>query len=280
LRFFGWRDGETPHPHPPTKRRAGFFFSASLFTQRASPASEQLSSTRLAVEARQKTKGLTMSAIGSGGNYISDGDIMAWLANEQDRIYGDLSKSMDLSDKRAEFTDKLNNIKADLETANKSHDFSKVDGELQDFMRTYGSDPEFQGLCDGLKDMASQIHSGCQAQQDYADKQAQYSTDVANYKVALGKVLTFTASAADYALIEKGVPQAPTAPGPQVYDDGQMQSWDTLISGKTDVSGKNDQLTMIHIQELKATLDQSAQLGSTFISSGDKTNSAIINNIA
>jgi len=157
---------------------------------------------------------------------------------------------------------------------------SKVDGELQDLMGTYGSDPEFQELCDGLKDMASQIHSGCQAQQDYADKQAQYSTDAENYKEAWGRVLTFTASAADYALIEKGVPQAPTAPGPQVYDDGQMQSWDTLISDKTDVTGKNDQLTMIHIQELKATLDQSSQLGSTFISSGDKTSSAIINNIA
>ena len=41
-----------------------------------------------------------MSAV--GGNYISDGQIMAWLANQQDRIYGDLKESMDLAETRAE----------------------------------------------------------------------------------------------------------------------------------------------------------------------------------
>jgi hypothetical protein len=271
-----------PRTHTPRQNVARDFFGALTFhaTRPTRVRTALKHATRS--EPRQRTKGLTMSAIGGGGNYISDGQIMSWLATEQNRIYSDLNESMDLSDKRAEFTDKLNNIKADLETANKSHDhdFSKVDGELQDLMGKYGSDPEFQGLCDGLKDMASQIHSGCQAQHDYADQQAQHSTDKANYEAAFIRVVTQTASAADKALVEKGYPQAPTEPPPQVYDDGQMQSWDTLISGKTDVTGKNDQLTMIHIQELKATLDQSSQLGSTFISSGDKTSSAIINNIA
>jgi len=205
---------------------------------------------------------------------------MSWLATEQNRIYGDLEQSMDLSDKRAEFTDDLNNIKADLETANKSHDFSKVDGELHGFMTKYGSDPDFQKLCDGLQGMADQIHTDYQPHLDYAGKVTQYQADLATYSASLERVMTFTASAADYALVANGAPQMPAAPAQQGYADDQMQSWNTLIGDKTDVTSKNDQLTMIHIQELKATLDQGAQLGSTFISSGDKTSSAIINNIA
>jgi hypothetical protein len=80
--------------------------------------------------------------------------------------------------------------------------------------------------------------------------------------------------------VKGGPPKEPPTLGPQGYDENTMKDWATQIDGKTDVAGKNDQLTMIHIQELKATLDQGSQLASTFISSGDKTQSAIINNIA
>jgi hypothetical protein len=223
-----------------------------------------------------------MSTVGGGGNYISDGSIMAWLATQQDRIYGDLRDSMDLSEKRADFTDALNDIKAELETANKSqdHDFSKADQDLQAFMEKYGSDPDFSATCGELQTMANQIHTDCQSRQDYGQQVEKFKTDMTNYNLALGKVATGNGSQADFDLLAKGVPHVPVNPGPQSYSDDQMKTWDTLISGKTDVASKNDQLTMIHIQELKATLDQGAQLGSTFISSGDKTSSAIINNIA
>src|SRR5258706_9813937 len=105
-----------------------------------------------------------MSAVsGGGGNYISDGQIMAWLANQQDRIYGDLEKSMDLSDKRAEFTGDLTKIKADLQHANEHNDFKQVDGELQAFKEKYGSDPDFAKACADLDGMITQIHGDCQA---------------------------------------------------------------------------------------------------------------------
>ena len=221
-----------------------------------------------------------MSAIGGGGNYISDGDIMAWLALQQNRIYEDLSSSMDLSEQRAHFTDSLNNIKADLEAANKSGKFGKVDGELQDFMTKCGSDPQFQDLCSGLKDMASQIHSDYQVRADYPGKVVQYRKDEQAYDAAQGRQSVGVATPEDLERLARGRPQPPTELPAQGYKDDQLQSWESLIDGKSDVLNKNDQLTMIHIQELKATLDQGAQLGSSFISSGDKTSSAIINNIA
>ena len=222
-----------------------------------------------------------MSAVGGGGNYISDGAIMSWLATEQNRIYGDLEQSMDLSDKRAKFADDLNNIKAELQQANDSKNFTRVDADLHELMKTYGSDPELGDLCQGLQGMADKIHTDLQAQTTWD------TTHAANAAAAQTYTQSSTASAKSlgvYNSTTSGKGQLlspPEGPRPeQHYSDDDMKSWQDLIGGKLDVSGKNDQLTMIHIQELKATLDQGAQLGSTFISSGDKTSSAIINNIA
>jgi hypothetical protein len=222
-----------------------------------------------------------MSAIGGGGHYISDGAIMTWLAKEQDRIYGELDQSMDLSDKRAKFSDDLNNIKAELQQANDSKNFTKVDADLQNFMKTYGSDPELGDYCKGLQGMFDRIHTDLQAQTTWDTTQAANADMASRYTQSSG---AHAKSLGVYNSTATGKGQLfspPEGPRPeQHYSDDDMKSWQDLISGKTDVTGKNDQLTMIHIQELKATLDQSSQLGSTFISSGDKTSSAIINNIA
>lgn len=225
-----------------------------------------------------------MSAVNGGGNYISDGAIMAWLANQQDRIYADLSESIDLSEERAGFTDELNNIKAHLQEANdsKDHDFGKVDAELQAFMEKYGSDPKFATLCEGIDDIAARVHQDYTGHKDYAEAHAQYVSGHQAYLQQMTQ-LTLTphalANAANNGTMPVD-PEKPVDPGVQTYSADQMKSWDGLISGKGDIANKNDQLTMIHIQELKATLDQGSQFASTFISSGDKTSSAIINNIA
>jgi hypothetical protein len=236
-------------------------------------------------ERRQKEEVESMSTVsGSGGNYISDEQIMAWLAKQQDDIYGDLKGSMKLSEDRAKFTDELNNIKAHLHEANDSpgHDFNKVNEELQTFIGTYGSDPDFAELCKGLDDIATHVQSDCNAQTKYAAEMANYQS-LFDARSAQESSLRLDPAAFMLAVVSNTliqVPKKPDEPAVQQYTEAQMKTWDELIGSKTDVSSKNDQLTMIHIQELKATLDQGAQLASTFISSGDKTSSAIINNIA
>jgi hypothetical protein len=222
-----------------------------------------------------------MSAVsGGGGNYISDGAIMAWLAEQQDRIYGDLKGSMDLAETRAKFADELNDIKAGLAEANRNHDFSKVDGQLQAFMDKYADDPNFAETCEGLKGFAGQIHSDYKGVQDYAVANAKYQTELSEYQATAAKAQSGDMEAV--IALANHQAQPPKAPDEPVrfYTKDNIDEWTNQISDKLDVSGKNDQLTMIHIQELKATLDQGAQLGSTFISSGDKTSSSIINNIA
>jgi hypothetical protein len=224
-----------------------------------------------------------MSAVG-GSNYISDGSIMAWLALQQDRIYGDLRKSMDLSETRADFTNELNTIKSHLQEANasKDHDFAKVDAELQAFMAKYGSEPNFAELCEGIDDLAARIHNDYEGHKNYVAAHAVYEVKNMAYLEQQAAIKHNSGAALQLATSGKllSEPKEPVDPGVPTYTEEQIKRWDQLIGDKTDGASKNDQLTMIHIQELKATLDQGSQLASTFISSGDKTSTSIINNIA
>jgi len=217
-----------------------------------------------------------MSAVSGGGNYISDAAIMEWLAIQQDGIYEDLRASMDLAETRADFNDELTTIKAQLADANEQKDFAKVDGELQALMDKYGSDPEFADTCAALADMAQKIHGDHEGAKDYDVKYAQYEKDLAAYDK---KVAEMSRTTLNNSAVKLHKPEPPPEPI-RSYSKESIEKWTKLIDDKVQTSGKNDQLTMIHIQELKATLDQGSQLASTFISSGDKTSSSIIGNIA
>jgi hypothetical protein len=210
-----------------------------------------------------------MSAV--GGNYISDGAIMAWLANQQDRIYGDLKNSMDLAERRADFQSALTNVKSQLANASNTQDFSAVDKELQDLMATYGSDPEFAEACAELKPMADRIHA------DHTYKTEVYPEARDKYDAAVVKAAT-SIVAGDTNLSNTVVTVAKPTDPISSYSKEDLDAWTNTVGGQIDNAGRNDQLTMIHIQELKATLDQGSQLASTFISSGDKTTSSILNN--
>lgn len=240
-----------------------------------------------------------MSAVSGGGNYISDSQVMEWLAVQQDRIYGELGENMTDADDRKDFVAELGKIKADLHGAKSNDAIKELDQELQAFMSKYGSDPRFAEEMEGLDGIASRVN---------ADAKAVTVPEPEPLPDAHGSVNAADGTPVTAAADAKGGhgagPPNLTAPpgthweenaGPHgegrfVRDEGpapfagyskdDLDTWDGLISTKTDHASKNDQLTMIHIQELRSTLDQGSQLASSFISSGDKTSSAIIGNIA
>jgi hypothetical protein len=263
----------------PRRRTPPPLFAARHFSRNAPRPRPNSPHARELAVSRAPRRGSAMSAIGGSGNYISDSQIMVWLANQQDRIYGDLKVTMDLSEKRADFSEALTKIKAHLGEANRNKDFGTVDAELQALKETYGSDPNFAETLESLQVMTDKIHTDYENVKNHDLLVADYKKQLLAYTQAVGN---------DPYRVASGLPslldglKEPTAPGALVksYDEKQIDDWNTSIDGKLDHSSKNDQLTMIHIQELKATLDQGAQLGSSFISSGDKTSSAIINNIA
>jgi hypothetical protein len=225
-----------------------------------------------------------MSAGSVGSNYISDGAIMAWLATQQDRVYGDLKDAMDLSQKRADLATALNTIKADLQEAGQTNDFTKVDAELQDVFNTYGDDPELAKLLQGINTLTDKIHADVQwATEGYPAAKAEYDAAVAGTGTGDNEETSrngeHTSSTAAASSGSAGDPEPPEAQYREHTAD-QVKGWLDDVTGCIDVSGKNDQLTMIHIQQLKSTIDQGAQLGSTFIAGSDKSLSSIINNIA
>jgi hypothetical protein len=212
-----------------------------------------------------------MASVSGGGNYMSDGAIMEWLATQQDRLYGDLRDSMRTSEARAAFADELTEIKAGLHRANQTHDFKQVDEQMQQFLETYGSDPAFAETCEGLKEMFGRIHDDTEGRLGKERAAELLKPDGGGDEpVAVGEANAKRYQGYQFALSLSS----------QGYTDGELQDWDKLIDGKLDVAGKNDQMNMIHIQQLKATIDQGSQFGSQYIASGDKTSSSIINNIA
>jgi hypothetical protein len=217
-----------------------------------------------------------MASVSGGANYMSDGAIMAWLETQQDRLYGDLRDSMRSSEARAQFADELNDIKAALHAANSNpeHDFTKVDEQLQAFMQTYAEDPEFAELCGGLQELVNRIHDDTSAQLEHARKQQAYTEVLATAAAQVHDAGSWNV----YHHLRDSL-KVDDIPA-QTYSDDALKTWDELIGGKLDVANKNDQLTMIHIQQLKATIDQGSQFGSQYIASGDKTSNSIINNIA
>jgi hypothetical protein len=230
-----------------------------------------------------------MSAVSGGGNYISDSQVMAWLAEQQNRIYGELGENMDLADDRADFVEALSKIKSDLHGAKSNEGIKKVDEELQAFITKYGSDPRFAEDMAGLDDIAARVNADAKATvappppplspEDKANpgSSAQSPTPGVKGGNLQAPPGTHYAGTGPHGEIRWEHDTTKTFTG---YSDDDLKAWDDLIGSKTDHANKNDQLTMIHIQELRSTLDQGSQLASSFISSGDKTSSAIINNIA
>ncbi|HVY30980.1 MAG TPA: hypothetical protein VHB79_30685 [Polyangiaceae bacterium] len=220
-----------------------------------------------------------MSAVSSGGNYISDSQILSWLAEQQDRIYGELGENMDGADDRSDFVERLSKIKSDLHGAKSPDALKGVDAELQKFVEDYGSDPRFTSLMDGLDGIASKVHQDAQVHPDRPNDLTPANQFYKNNPSAKAPV-----NFRDPGFVDPTKPRdhdkPPAEPAFAGYSDDDLRVWDDLIGSKVDHANKNDQLTMIHIQELRSTLDQGSQLASSFISSGDKTSSSIINNIA
>jgi hypothetical protein len=120
--------------------------------------------------------------------------------------------------------------------------------------------------------MAEVIHK------DWQYKSVDYPAVKADYDAKVAETNARVASAGPGALqnssIEAQIPAEPR----HAYTDEGLKRWTDMLDGQIDNSGRNDQLTMISIQELKATIDQGSQLASTLISSSDKTSSSILNN--
>jgi hypothetical protein len=205
-------------------------------------------------------------SVGVGGNYQSPEAILAFTALQQDRMYGDLKDAMALATTRGEMTSDLADIKSHLEFANRNHDFAQVDAELQAFVEKYGEVREFAEIIDTVSAIADNVHGrwtevvqlNAEAQSNYASMHGRWVAEG-----CLGPE-----------------PQPPGPPKLGEYKPETIKNWLDSMTDKIDASGTNDQLTMISIQQLNTSINQSSETASTIMDSRSDTLSSIINNIA
>jgi hypothetical protein len=206
-----------------------------------------------------------MSAV--GGNYMSDGAIMAWVAGQQNRLYGDLKTTMAVQEQRAQMTSDLADIKKNLEVANRhSEQFPEVYKEMQAFVEKYGDEPDFDELVGTVQEIAKKVEiklSGNAAPAVAAGNNGSLFTK--------GIVVAASPLAKPGTSVEVPKPSAN-------FSDETIKGWMDAIDKKLDASGMNEQLGMIKINEIKSTIDQGTQMASQLIKSGNDSMNLILNN--
>jgi hypothetical protein len=206
-----------------------------------------------------------MSAV--GGNYMSDGAIMAWVASQQNRLYGDLKSTMDLQERRAQMTGDLADIKKNIEIANRHPEkFPEAYREMQAFVDQYGDVPEFDELVATVREIMASVEK----------KLPGNLSAVA--PGGSGSSLTKGTSDLGSLLVKPGAALPVVEKTDDRFADETIEDWMDTIDKKLDASGTNEQLGMIKINEIKSTIDQGTQMASQLIKSGNDSTNLILNN--
>lgn len=200
-----------------------------------------------------------MSNIGS--SYMSDAAILAWVNAQQNRLYDDLKATMSSQEERARMASDLADLKKDFEMATRdTTKFPAVSAKMEDFIERYGDNPDFAELVETVSEIKTAI-------------------DVRIAKGPLPEHQTTT----NRGVSTTATQQSGTSSSPPKYESFSKESiasWLDAIDKKLDASGTNEQLGMIHINEVKSTIDQGTQVASQLIKSSNDSLSAVINNIA
>lgn len=189
-----------------------------------------------------------MSAVSGGGNYVSDSAILAWVENCQNSQYGQLRNAMDFESTRAEMIQDVAVLRKEAQAATKGMDgILEFDEHCREFQEKYGSIPEFSQIAKEVADFGAKV-----------------------------------ASKAD----QKHNPQFVSSPVGELlvpienFNEGEVKTFTDNLQSFTDAANHNEQLAMIRVNEIKSTIDHSADLASQLIKTSNDTSNRAINNIA
>lgn len=189
-----------------------------------------------------------MSAVNSGGNYVSDSAILAWVESCQDSQYGQLRNAMDFESTRAEMIRDVAVLRKEAQAATKGMDgVLDFDRHCREFQEKYGSIPEFSEITKEVAEFATKV-----------------------------------ASKADQKLHPRFLPSPlETMVAPiENFNEGEVKTFTDNLQSLTDAANHNEQLAMIRVNEIKSTIDHSADLASQLIKTSNDTSNRAINNIA
>jgi hypothetical protein len=198
----------------------------------------------------------------TSSNYVSDSAILAWVQIQQERQYGQLGATMDFETMRGEMATDAANIKQDMLKASKDPNaIPALNDEIKAFQDKYGDIPEFADVTAQVAEYAETVSGKADEMATLSDRQAEYDA-----KPVPGE------GEAD----ARG--NRPEAPGALNNDD--VKAWADTLDKIVDSSNQNEQLGMIHINEIKSTIDHTAEVASQLIKSSNDTTKFTINNFA
>jgi len=198
-----------------------------------------------------------MSISASGSNYISNANYDDWLQSKLEDAYGEIRQGMDVSGHRTDATKALNTIKNELlQMKTNGKDASEVTAAIHQAIEEFGE--EFPDVKKALGEFA-----------DSLDQRAKAAIDASNLPT------TEFDSSNDTVRV---VP--PThIPEPVKLSDKEIDDITNSIKDTVDGFGKDDQLGLIHLNQLNSRINQTENLFSSLSDSRNKTIDAIINRI-
>jgi len=213
-----------------------------------------------------------MSSVSGGGNYISDGALLAWATTQQNRLYGDLQDTMHQQELQGQMSSDLADLKLHLQgLAKHPENMKQVEAEAQKFLQTYGSNPQFDEITATVAEIDKSLVAHIPA-----DKPTQPGGSTAYTTGAHGPVPVYQQSAGPHGASHV----TPANTKPASITEGQIKDWSDALDKKLSDAGTNEQLGMVHINEIKSTIDQGTQLTSQMIKSSNDSMGSVIHNIA
>jgi hypothetical protein len=198
----------------------------------------------------------------TSSNYVSDSAILAWVQVQQERQYGQLGATMDFETMRGEMATDAANIKQDMLKASKDPKvIPALNDEIKAFQDKYGDVAEFADVTAQVAEYAETVSSRAGEMSDLPERQA------------IWDALPVPADGEP-----DGRGNRPEAPGALDKDD--VKAWADTLDKIVDNSNQNEQLGMIHINEIKSTIDHTAEIASQLIKSSNDTTKFTINNFA
>jgi len=198
----------------------------------------------------------------SGSNFISNSEILTWMQEKTDGIYGHMRDAMDTSNNRAHAEDALNDIKNQLlQMKTNGKDATEVNAAIHDAIAKYGEEfPEISKCLQGFAD----------------DLDSRFAEEAAKGTTQRTMVLNIPGNLRGGSHVEV----VGRNPDPVTLDEKQIDDWAKAIGDKVDGLGKQDQLGLINIQEFNAQLNQAKQTASALMDAADKAANSIISHIS
>jgi molybdopterin converting factor small subunit len=190
-------------------------------------------------------------SIGSG--YISNGELLAWLSEVTGDKWDEMRELMMSTDARHEVMDDLNKLRTAYQKAGEDKDTSKLGEVLQELKDKYAGTQYETAINELVDEPLRAVQAVYNAYDELKALQDAGTEDTSS--------------------------QQRTADN---LNNGFVDQLDTMGDGAermVDKLGKDDQMTLISIQDLQSNITQQVSLASNLIKSDDQAKSAIIMNL-